>query len=372
MKQVRSKAPAVLAAATLVLGLALALSVRMAAARHSSASPGPPPSLAAKSSRSGAPPPGAVPAPRAEPLASLTVPCFECKGSEAWPVRFQTDLDLLAPLGTGSANAALWLRDFSRGGARFEELSSKDYRPELSAEGKSVLSADSPVLREAEAWVDQAMMRFYPDVYAVEGDRTEIPNLLIPRLLARSWVARGKGSQNRELAMEDFRRAIRLGRLLRQDDYLVASDFVGLYCIREGAQAIFDLATATGDSRLALTAAIVLGEVTPQRLRTAERLTKILIIRNETEEKEVLRVLRALPEDELAGLLDAAKGDPDRRFRIAAILQLNSVRFLGTPTQRERALTVLDGLSRSQDPITARLATWSRDTRPHDDASDDS
>ena len=371
MKQARSKAPAVLAAAALLLGLALALSVRMAAARHSSASPAPLSSLAAKSSRSGAPPPGAVPAPRTEPLASLTVPCYECKGSEAWPVRFQTDLDLLAPLGTGSANAALWLRDFSRGGARFEALSSKDYGG-LSAEGKSLLSADSPLLREAEAWVDQATMRFYPDVYAVEGDRNEIPNLLIPRLLARSWVARGKGSQNRELAMEDFRRAIRLGRLLRQEDYSLASDFVGLYCIREGAQAIFDLATATGDSRLALTAAIVLGEVTPQRLRTAERLTKILIIRNETEEKEVRRVLRALSEDELAGLLGEAKGDPDRRFRIAAILQLNSVRFLGTATQRERALTVLNGLSRSQDPITARLATWSRDTRPHDDASDDS
>jgi hypothetical protein len=50
------------------------------------------------------------------------VPCWACPDSEKWPIRFQTDLDVLAPLGDGPANAALWLKDFARPqGARLAE-----------------------------------------------------------------------------------------------------------------------------------------------------------------------------------------------------------------------------------------------------------
>ena len=69
-----------------------------------------------------APPPATVPAPRAVTIESLQVPCWGCAGSKEWPVRFRTDLDLLAPLGTGTANAAIWFKDFAkRTGSRFAE-----------------------------------------------------------------------------------------------------------------------------------------------------------------------------------------------------------------------------------------------------------
>ena len=129
-----------------------------------------------------------------------------------------------------------------------------------------VLPADDPLLLEAEPWCDQATMRYYPDIYPMKGWETQIPNLMFQLTFARSWVARGMAASDPSKAMEDFRRAIRLGRLLRQEDVTVIADLVGLACIRVGAQGIYDLAVKQGNAQLALVASIVLGEVAPQRL----------------------------------------------------------------------------------------------------------
>ena len=59
--------------------------------------------------------PGAtVPAPAVFEVADLDVPCWSCPEAKDWPLRFQTDLDLLAPIGTGSANAAEWFALFEK------------------------------------------------------------------------------------------------------------------------------------------------------------------------------------------------------------------------------------------------------------------
>ena len=73
--------------------------------------------------------------------------------------------------------------------------------------------------------------------------------------------------------MADFRRAIRLGRLLRQEDVTIIADLVGLACIRYGADGVYRVARSGGDLETALLASVVLGEVAPQRLLTSERIT---------------------------------------------------------------------------------------------------
>jgi hypothetical protein len=118
-------------------------------------------------------------------------------------------------------------------------------------------------------------MKYYPEIFELDGYRTYIPNLLHTLTLAKSWAARGYDAADPAEAMKDFRRAIRVGRLLRQEDVVVISDLVGLACIRFGAQGIYDLALKENDYPLALTASIVLGEIAPQRLMTAERVTGV-------------------------------------------------------------------------------------------------
>ena len=79
------------------------------------------------------------------------------------PLRFQVDLDLLAPLGDGPANAAIWFRDFAKqDGCRNEWGSNNRAIRPVGGVDESVFLPDDPILLEAEPWVDQATMRFYP------------------------------------------------------------------------------------------------------------------------------------------------------------------------------------------------------------------
>jgi hypothetical protein len=226
-----------------------------------------------------------------------------------------------------------------------------------------ILPPDDPLLREAEPWADQATMRFYPDLLPLKGWATPIPNGLLALTFARSWAARGMAASDPSLAMADFRRAIRLGRLLRQEDAVLINDLIGLACIRRGTEGIYNLAIKQGDAKLALVAAIVLGEHSAQRLMTGQRLTT-------TEITAYVHTFSAgeatleLPEARLDAIVAAAKGSPDRRFRCEAILQLNLVRVLATSAQQDKVVKVLDALAADKDPVVAANAAWARDTRP--------
>ncbi len=337
----------VLAAVALVVLLAGTLGVRLLGRETASASKPAPARLARFE---GAPLPARVPDPK--PAASLSVPCWGCPGSDGWPVRFRTDLDLLAPLGDGEGNAALWLKDFARQvGAREAEVDAAMKR-RVDAPGGlgKVLPADDPILLEAEPWADRATMRFYPDVFPIEGFETRIPNLLLSLTLAKSWVARAAAHPGSATAVEDCRRSIRWGRLLRQDDTTVIQDLVGLACIRIGAQGLYDLAARRGDQPLMLVSAIVLGEHAPQRLRTAQVMTKLDVI-GAAGSAEVT-------DRKVDDAVSTATGSPDRRFRGEAILQLAIVRSAGSSAQRSRAEKVLDELAASPDPVTSACARW--------------
>jgi len=346
----------VLAAVAVLVLLAGTLGVRYVT-RHSRIPKKPAP---VRLARYTAPPaPAQVPAPKG--AAGLKVPCWGCPESDGWPVRFQTDLDLLAPLGNGTANAALWLKDFAREvGARAAEAEAANKR-RITAAGDlgKVLKADDPLLLEAEPWADQATMRFYPDVFAMDGFETRIPNLLVSLMLAKSWVARADAHPEAPTALEDCRRAIRWGRLLRQDDATLIQDLIGLACIRAGTRGLYDLAARRGDQPLMLASAIVLGEHAPQRLKSAQLVTRVSVVGDQD-----LGFLAALftetTDRKLDDILSVARSAPDRRFRAEAITQLAIVREMGKSAQKERTRKTLDELSASPDPIVSALARWAR------------
>ena len=344
--KVPSKFLPVLAAAAVIVVLAGSLGARLIGQQNSA-----PVLVAARAN---------VPQPAVLDVTTLEVPCWTCPMNKGWPLRFQTDLDLVAPLGNGTDNAAEWFGLFTKEiGLRADEVTAANEGRVDGPEwvGK-VFPPDSPLLLEAEPWVDQATMKFYPKVYALEGYETRITNLLFALTLARSWIARGLGADDSEAAMADFRRAIRLGRLLRQEDIVIINDLVGLACIHLGTRGVYERARADGDLETALLASVVLGEVAAQRFRTSERITATdladSIVRDESGELEL-----HLRPGKLAALIEAAESAPDRRFRAEAIIGLNTVRWQGTAEERARVFEVLDALAASPDPMIAAGARWS-------------
>ncbi|MEX1308981.1 MAG: hypothetical protein AB1Z65_01040, partial [Candidatus Sulfomarinibacteraceae bacterium] len=67
-----------------------------------------------QTSRLVVPPHHRVEAPRETPASDLEVPCWSCPSAKQWPIRFQTDLDLIAPLGDGPGNAAEFFALFEK------------------------------------------------------------------------------------------------------------------------------------------------------------------------------------------------------------------------------------------------------------------
>ena len=307
-------------------------------------------------------PRASVPDPAVFQVADLEVPCWTCPSNTDWPLRFQTDLDLLAPLGTGNANAAEWFALFEKNvGPRYAEATAAMGRriegPQWVGE---VLPADDPLLLEAEPWCDQATMKFYPEIFPLDGYATRITNLLLPLNMVRSWVARGLTAESTEEAMEDFRRSIRLGRLLRQEDVVVISDLVGLACIHLATRGVYERALADGNLELALLASVVLGEVAPQRLGTKRHLTSTDLLDSFYRDDQGEVGFR-LQSGKLDTVIEVVESAPDRRMRCEAVLGLNIIRSLGTPEEQERAFEVLEKTVADPDPVVAEGAQWSLD-----------
>ena len=351
----------VLAAIAVVVLLAASLAVRLLG-RDRGGAPAPAPVRLPRCAAL----PSIAPVPAPSAPGALKTPCWGCPEANEWPVAFRTDLDLLAPLGKGTANAALWLKDFSREvGAREGDASlAMKRRVEGPADFGKVLPGDDPLLAEADPWADQAVMRFYPDAFGMQGFETRLPDLLFALTLGKSWAARAAAHPGSPAAIEDGRRAIRWGRLLRQDDATIVQDLVALACIRLGAEQLYEAAVRNGDHPLALASAMVLGEHAPQRLRTAQLLTRFdLTVVDGFDTTLLGRVFaggRNVSEKKLDAILEVARSAPDRRFRLEAIHQLAIVRAAGSRAQRGRAEKALDGLSASADPLVSAASRWAR------------
>jgi hypothetical protein len=338
----------VLGAAAVIVVLAGSLGARLISQQN----PAPVP-VAAKAT---------VPQPAVFDVTKLEVPCWTCPMNKGWPLRFQTDLDLLAPLGTGPDNAAEWFVLFTKKiGLRADEaVAARDVRVDGPEWVGKVLPPDHPLLLEAEPWVDQATMIFYPEFYSLDGIDTRITNLLFALDLARSWIARGLEADDSDAAMADFRRAIRLGRLLRQEDLVIINDLVGLACIHLGTRGVYERALADGDLETALLASVILGEVAPQRLRTSERITATDLTDSIVRDENGALGLVLRP-GKLDALVAAAESASDRRFRAEAIIGLQTIRCQGTVEERDRAFAVLNALASDPDPDIAAGAVWSLD-----------
>ncbi len=304
--------------------------------------------------------PATVPQPARVVIADLEVPCWSCPAARGWPLRFRTDLDLLAPLGDGRANAAEYFMQFEKDrGPRYEEaqaLAARRQSPPAELEWVgAVVPPDDPLLLEAQPWVDQAEMRFYPDVFPMEGYETRITNLLYMLHLARSWIARGLQAEDPRAGLEDCRRAIRLGRLLRQEDVVLINDLVGLACIHLGSRGVYEIALRTGDLELSLLASVVIGEVAPQHLYSSQRVTSV-------DTEPFLRrtsdggVEMDLPEAHVDTIVEMLTSCPDRRFRGEATLGSHIVLYHGTPEQQAKVRTALEQVATGDDPIQADFA----------------
>jgi len=304
-------------------------------------------------------PAGNVPEPRPIVLAELPTPfCWGCSWNRNAPLTFQVDLDLLAPLGDGPENAAHGFRRFARGpGQVGADAPYLGRLSELTINGKSVraFAGDDPLLLEAERWVDQSTLSFYPEIWELRGMDTQLPDLMLMLHLSRSWAARGQLSDDPREALADFRRAIRLGRLLRQDDVTIIQDLVAIACIKIGTEAIYELAREQGDAPTMTVAALVLADKDAMRQVAARRITTLEhAVTADDPEAETLTL--RMNDSELESILELIREVPERRYRLEGLIGLHFVKQIGTASQRTKALAALGELAASEDEATAGMA----------------
>ena len=280
-------------------------------------------------------------------------------------LEFTLNLDYFAPLGNGPANAAVWLRDFAKSdGSRAADLREADLRTvTLFGARQKVYPPDHPLLREAEPWVDQAICRFYPGIWKPAGIETPVPNLLFAVSLARSWAARGEQEKDPVRARGDFRRAIRLGRLLMQDDMTLIQHLVGWACVSYGLSGLNEAARRDGDAVMVAATTLALGDYNAMRDIASRWVTEVSI-------DDAFREMWwgwsvSFDDEQLDRVIARARSDSLRCLRAEAVLALVVIGHEGTGRQKEKAAAVLADLARDPDPPLADFAKYLENT-PYD------
>ena len=304
-------------------------------------------------------PPATVPPPRRVGLGEMPAPFpWTYPTPLPTPLRFHVELDLLAPLGDGPANAAIWFRDFAKAdGCRSAWGSEKRVIRPVMGVDETVFPPDDPVLLEAEPWVEQATMRFYPEIWPMAGPETNLPNLLFAITLAKSWAARAGTASDPALAKEDYRRAVRLGRLVLQDDVTLITNLVGLACVRIGARGLYEQARREADAETMLAASLALHDADAIRQIAAERITRVTVPAEYRWHwsRPLSPTVRATDE-QFEAALAMAQADPSRALRLEGQFALMGYVAAGTRAQGREARAALEALSRDPDPLVASSA----------------
>lgn len=278
------------------------------------------------------------------------------------PIKPSFDLDLLAPLGTGSTNAACWFKDFAEQFARHAAEGKPAYEArmiEMPIGGglvSKVFAADDPLLLEAEPWIDQTVMRFQPDFGEVGPAFDPYPlDPVMIQDLGMSYVARGLSAKEPALAREDFRRSIRLGRLLLENRTDLPQAMAGWVCINLGTRALFETARAEGDAQTMLAASLALAD--NQALLMGFKLFfKIL----HGIFPHVIRIFghpfATVHDEEFRAMAELAEQDLSRSDQIEALTTLRVVRLVGTSQQRVKVEEILHRQAASPDLLVAAFA----------------
>jgi hypothetical protein len=266
-------------------------------------------------------------------------------------------LDRFAPMGDGPANAAVWFRDFANeDGSRAIEFQKTDtVSVTLFGSPTQVLRPDHPLLREAEPWVDQATCRFYPDIWTATGPDVLVPNFMFAITLARSWAARGAQEVDPERAREDFRRAVRLGRLYMQDDLVMIQHLAGWSCVAYGLRGLNDLARRQGDAPMVAATSIALGDFEAMRQAAARWEDGVKIA--DALRRGPFGWSLSFDDAQIGRIVDAAEWSPLRCMRAEALIPLDAVAHEGTRAQRRTANAALAELTHDSDPRLAAAAT---------------
>jgi hypothetical protein len=167
--------------------------------------------------------------------------------------------------------------------------------------------------------------------------------------------------EDRTLAEEDYRRAIRLGRLLRQDDVTIIQDLVAIACIRIGAEALYEEARRDGDGAMMVATTLVLADKDAMRSIAARNTTTTEFVYRGLDRDAVGNWSLTTTDGSVDAVVELAREVPERRYRIEALMALRIVRHQGTRSQREAVADVLDELVASEDEITAEMARLARD-----------
>ncbi len=289
---------------------------------------------------------------------------------------YRIDLDLLAPLGTGGGNLATWLGRLMVGGPEREMALRRARNVEIPGLGdwsplhfvvserfgdSTLLPFDDPLLLEAEPWIDQRTCRFYPDVFAYQDIDARPFDFSVGLLLGRTWIARGLARPGPASAAEaDVRRAVRLGRLLLQDDVTVLQNLVGMALIRAGAAGLYALARRSDNGAGAALATLVLVDSAELRAETIRR--KNLtgeVVAHFIQPRILGRLTGPVLEingfevDEIIKLADSLSS---RALRLEALNALYLIMHMGSRSQSERATFALGRLAGVADPIVAAAA----------------
>jgi anti-sigma factor RsiW len=308
------------------------------------------------------PPAAVVPPPRPLTLADVPAPkqWFRLVSFNVFPkFDFTIDLDYFASLGDGPANAAIWFRDFAWDGSRAAEIKRIEMKEAKFLDDKvKVYPPDLPLLLEAEGWIDQATCRFYPDVWKPAGTAIRVPSIVFAVDLARSWAARGAQEKDPQRAREDFRRAIRLGRLFMQDDMTLIQHISGLACISIGLHGLNDLARREGDAVMTAATSIALSDYYAMQGLLSLWQKEISLTSVDPERWRDLSF--SFKDEEIERLVAHARGNPLRCIRAQSASTLILVERIGTRGQREQAAKVLAELAR--DPDT-KLAVYVNELR---------
>jgi hypothetical protein len=154
--------------------------------------------------------------------------------------------------------------------------------------------------------------------------------------------------------MEDYRRTIRLGRLLRQEDVMLMNGWTGLRMIQDGLEAIHRRQREAGDAEGASRTALALCSLMAERLEML-KVFDVLLFGSDVR-LNWWRLRLVVPEWRVETIRRYASSHPSRAVRIES---LNSLAILVGLLDSDARRTVSETLSRLEadhDPIVAKFA----------------